>query len=66
MNLSDIEDCEIAGVDRRDYPDYCDAYIERASWKSTGKDLTEEELDELHDKHSDWVYEEVMRQVHNW
>jgi hypothetical protein len=59
--LNDIEDIEIDGIDTRDYPDFCDAYICSASWKSTGQELTDAELQ---DKHPDFVYEKVMKHLY--
>ena len=37
---------QVDGVDSRDYPDFCDAYLSEAQW-SDGTDLTEDELAEL-------------------
>lgn len=48
---------QIAGINPRDYPDFCDALIEEACWKSTGEPLTDEEL-ELIDESDD--YEEIF------
>jgi len=64
--LKDIDkhDCEFSYVNHLDYPDYSDAYIERATWKSTGKELTESELDQLHEEHNDWVYETIFFSLH--
>ena len=44
-------DFEVDGIDTRDYPDFCDAYIETASVNENGewRDATEAELDELND-----------------
>ena len=38
---------EIDGLDPKDCPDFCDAYIASATWKDTGKELTEQELEDL-------------------
>jgi hypothetical protein len=48
--------------DERDYPDFCDSYIESAYWKDTGNELTEEELDWLNDD-SQFVYDAVIARV---
>jgi hypothetical protein len=53
----DICDYEFDGIDTRDYPDFCDAYIVSACWKDTGKELTEDEIDNLD---SDYVYDLLM------
>ena len=58
LDLGKIEDIEFGGIDHNDCPDYCDAYIESATYK--GRDLTEEELEWVVDEHFDWVYEKLM------
>ena len=40
-------DLEWDGIDHRDYPDYCDAYVVRGM--INGREMTEEELEELND-----------------
>lgn len=62
--LNDIEDIELAGIDTSDYPDFCDAYICGAYWRSTGQALTEDELNEVQDKYPDFVYEAVMKHLY--
>ncbi len=47
-------DVAFEGIDHRDYPDYCDAFI--ASAEYDGRDLSDEELDELNED-TDLVYE---------
>jgi len=47
-------DVTFEGIDHRDYPDYCDAFI--ASAEYDGRELSDEELDELNED-SDLVYE---------
>jgi len=44
-------DFEVDGINTRDYPDFCDAYICDASVKENGewRDATEDELDELNE-----------------
>jgi len=57
MNINDIEDITVAGVDRSDYPDICDAYPDHAVWKSTGIELTDDELESLHEQYPDEIHE---------
>lgn len=45
---------ELVGVDLKDYPDFCDAYVSYAEWDD-GTPLNEEELDALHDTHGDLI-----------
>ena len=47
-----IIDLEVDGVDPRDYPDFCDAYISFARWADTGVALSDDELDKLNDEWS--------------
>ena len=48
-----IEDVEVDGIDTKDYPDFCDAFICSATY--AGREMTEEELDVLNED-SDYVY----------
>ncbi len=52
---------EIADINPRDYPDFCDAYIEEACWKSTGEPLTDGELEMIDE--SDAYDEEIFEQA---
>lgn len=47
LELRKIENIVIDGIDHKDYPDYCDAFIESADYE--GRELTDEELDELNE-----------------
>ena len=60
LNGLEVADLEVDGIDTRDYPDFCDAYIADASILENGKwrEATERELDELNND-SDLVYEQV-------
>jgi len=40
-----IENIELDGVNTRDYPDFCDAFIVSADYN--GKPMTDEQLDEI-------------------
>ena len=58
-------DIEVDGIDTDDYPDFCDAFICRATAvleDGTMREATEEELDELNDD-GDLVYEEVTNRI---
>lgn len=57
MNVANITDFEIEDIHMWDYPDFCDAFISSAAWKDTGEELTESELEELNNEHSDLVNE---------
>jgi hypothetical protein len=45
MNYKLIDNVEVAGIDTKDYPDFCDAYIIYAEYN--GEEMSEEQLDEL-------------------
>jgi len=55
-----LENLEVEGIDTRDYPDFCDAYISYA--EIDGRKATEEELQELSDD-SHFVYELVWERL---
>jgi hypothetical protein len=39
----------VQDIDFKDYPDFCDAFIESAVWEDTGEALTDDELDQVND-----------------
>lgn len=63
LNNRSVIDLDIDGIDMRDYPDFCDAFIVGAAWEDTGESLTDEELEELNDDH-DLVYELVLERIY--
>jgi hypothetical protein len=65
LDYSKVHDIEVDGIDTRDYPDFCDAYIAGATIEledGTFRDATDEELDELNSDR-DFVYEQVEKRV---
>ena len=64
LDLSKVDEgsFEIEGVDNRDYPDFCDAFIGYAEF-TTGKPLDEYELDQLNNN-NDLIYEALMDQLY--
>ena len=42
IDVNKIEDIEFDGFDHEDFPDFCDAYIQRGTYE--GRELTEGEL----------------------
>ncbi len=54
----DHSSIEVDGVDRKDYPDFSDAYVTRAEFND-GEELSDEHLDHLSDKHGDVVHEKA-------
>lgn len=55
-----IEDISFDGIDYRDYPDFCDAFISSATYM--GREMTQEELDILNDD-TDFVYETLINHL---
>lgn len=55
FDINQLDDIQLADVDIKDYPDFCDAYVESASYK--GMELTDKQLEELNmsDETREWV-----------
>jgi hypothetical protein len=51
MNIKDVENLTVAGVDPKDYPDFSDAFFD--SGEIDGRELTDDELDGLTRDHGD-------------
>tara|TARA_R110000851_G_scaffold46355_3_gene112810 strand:+ start:2910 stop:3107 length:198 start_codon:yes stop_codon:yes gene_type:complete len=54
MNIKHLEDIQLGGVAMYDYPDFCDAYVESASFN--GVELTDEQLDKLNEDNDTLMY----------
>lgn len=63
MDLNNITNIEVDGVDTSDYPDFCDAYISSAQWVDSGTELSDHELDTLNDEYGEFVYENVINSL---
>ena len=63
IDTSNICDVEVDGIDTSDYPDFCDAFISAATWKDTGEELNDSEIDALNNEH-DFVYGKVLDHLH--
>jgi len=57
IDINQIEDIEVDGVDPADWPDLCDSFFGSAVWKDSGKDLSDEELDDLTEQYPDLLQE---------
>jgi len=57
MDYKKIDNIEVDGIDTKDYPDFCDAYIVSADYD--GLPMTDEQLDELNED-GDYVYGHIM------
>ena len=60
MNYKLINNIKLDGIDTKDYPDFCDAYIASADYD--GKSITDEQLDKLNEDR-DFVYECVLKHL---
>jgi len=54
---------EIDGIDLKDWPDFCDAYISEARYTDTGEELTDSELEQLEDSLADQMNELVHEEL---
>lgn len=57
IHRNDVINISVDGIDRRDHPDYVDAYISYAEWKQTGVPLTDAELYMLEEQHPEIAQE---------
>lgn len=62
LDLSMIYDIEISGIDMKDFPDFSDAYISKASYHE--RELTESECIEVQEIDSEWFYEKVCEEIY--
>lgn len=62
LEMELICDLEFDGINRRDYPDFSDAYL--ASGRYGDRDLTDKELNYLNDKCRDFLYEKLWDYLH--
>ena len=60
MDYKKIDNIEVDGIDTKDYPDFCDAYIVSADYD--GIPMTEEQLDEINDD-GQFQYECIMNDL---
>jgi len=61
MDYKKIDNIEIDGIDFKDYPDFCDAYIVSADYN--GKPMTDKQLDEINED-GDFQHECIMNDIH--
>ena len=63
IDVNIIIDVQVDGIDTKDYPDFCDAFISAATWSDTLEALTEDELSVLNDN-GDFVYSQVIKHLY--
>ena len=61
LDYSKISDIDVDGIDTRDYPDFCDAFISSASYGD--REMTREELEILNEDY-DFVYDAVQNHLY--
>lgn len=61
IDFKKVTAIRFGGIDHKDYPKYCDAYI--TSCLYDGREPTDEEWDAI-ESNSDFVYEELMNYLH--
>lgn len=60
MNYKLIDNIKLDGIDTKDYPDFCDAFIESADYN--GKPMNDDQLNKINED-SDFVYECVQNHL---
>ena len=58
MNIDDVTNLSVDGIDSKDYPNFCDAFFYEGFWAETGEPLTDEELDTLGEE-----YPEILNEM---
>tara|TARA_R110002051_G_scaffold96199_1_gene166224 strand:+ start:290 stop:502 length:213 start_codon:yes stop_codon:yes gene_type:complete len=61
MDYKKIDNIEVDGIDFKDYPDFCDAYIVSADYD--GVPMTDDQLDEINED-GDFQHECIMNDIH--
>ena len=64
LDIKEVKDLEVDGVDSRDYPDFCDSFFSSGWHVKEGRDLTDDELEYLTDtyyeKLNEMAYESLI------
>lgn len=63
VDTKNIDSVEFENIDYSDYPDFCDAYIVRATYQD-GTELTESELEFLNFECKGFVYQRLMEHLY--
>lgn len=61
MDVTKIDNIEFEGIDYKDAPDFCDAFISSADYN--GLEMTDEQLETIN-KDSGFVHEELYKYLH--
>ena len=69
ININKVIELELGGVDRRDYPDFCDVYAVSGLYPNTKgggyRDLTDDELDYINNECMDYLNEKAHESLYN-
>ena len=57
INLDKVSILHISGIDKRDHPDYCDAYIEEATYN--GEPASEELIEVVNNECGEMILNEI-------
>jgi hypothetical protein len=60
LDYKKVGNIEFDGIDHKDYPDYCNAYILSAEYN--GEQMTEQQIEELNED-LDFVYEKLLKVI---
>jgi|TARA_R110002167_G_scaffold105645_1_gene271596 hypothetical protein len=61
LDLKKVDNVEVDGIDTRDYPDFCDAFISYADYN--GIEMTDDQLEALNEDR-DFVYSAVENHLY--
>ena len=61
LDLNKIDNMDFS-IDYSDYPKFTDSYIEAADYD--GREMTDKELDWLHDNEPEFVYDAIWNYIH--
>ena len=62
IDVKKLDDVQVDGIDFRDYPDFCDAFLVYATYE--GRELTEKELDDVQEENPDWFYQQIENAIY--
>lgn len=63
IDINNVINLDIEGVNASDYPDFCDAYFSSGYWSGTGNKLTEKELDVLSNQYPEILSEMAYKSL---
>ncbi len=61
IDLSKLTELSFDGIDTKDYPDFCDAFLESAYY--IDRELTEEELNYINENETAFINENIYHYI---